>query len=250
MYLKCLLCIAHYNVPRFYEEMKERTIANFSWAVTIALTLCGLAYGGVALFGYLTYGSDTRSDVLTNFDSDSKPAIVGRLAMAAVVLFTYPLAFNALRASAFALSELVYPLDAKDNASFYGVTSLLVALTFVPGSTFDNIGVVLDYKGASLGGCIGFAYGAIIFMAMFSPHLVPCVPEISSSSEARVRTDEGDYEILVQDFNGSSVPEREAKGRLKLQKWKALCVIFIAWTVVSSSLGLTITTINLVNGNT
>ena len=229
--------------------MKVRTIANFSLAVTIALSLCGVAYGGVALFGYLTYGADTRSDVLTNLGSESKPAIVGRLAMAAVVLFTYPLAFNALRASAFALSEYVYPLRSEDNRSFYGLTVLLIALTFVPGSLFDNIGVVLDYKGASLGGCIGFAYGAVIFLSMFAPHYVPCVPEVRTSREARVRSDEGEYEILVQDYSASGSPGEEGKHTLQLQKWKLLSFAFIAWTVVSSLLGLTVTTINLVNGN-
>ena len=49
--------------------------------------------------GYLYFGEHTVDDVLKNFSSSYNLAIIARLAMACVVIFTFPLANNALRAS-------------------------------------------------------------------------------------------------------------------------------------------------------
>ena len=103
--ISLILC-CHDIAPKFYHELKDRSISKFALAVAIALSLCGFVYCGVALFGYLQFGQLTNSDVLTNFANDDNGATFGRLAMSAIVLFTYPRAFNALRTAASALLQV------------------------------------------------------------------------------------------------------------------------------------------------
>jgi len=265
--------IAHYNVPRFYQEMKDRTISKFATAVAASLSICGGVYILVGLFGYLLFGPATESDVLQNFGKDSFVATIGRVAMGAVVLFTYPLAFNALRASAIALISVKHPdITFSRNKPFLTLTFVLVALTFIPGSVLDDIGVVLDYKGAILGGCIGFGFPAWIFLASFSPSALPsfCVNTkqvsfIESGDTDEVDDDRSDSNDTIhleeeQDnieesvhFIEDTASETSApKSAVNLEHlatlWRKYAMAFIAWAIISGVMGVIVTTIRLVQG--
>ncbi|RYE98644.1 MAG: hypothetical protein EOO41_02130, partial [Methanobacteriota archaeon] len=56
-------------------------------------------YLATAIGGYYLFGSATKSDVLLNFSTTNAAAIVARIALSAVVIACYPLAFNSLRIS-------------------------------------------------------------------------------------------------------------------------------------------------------
>mmetsp|Transcript_40773 Transcript_40773/g.65468 ORF Transcript_40773/g.65468 Transcript_40773/m.65468 type:complete len:470 (+) Transcript_40773:132-1541(+) len=221
--------IAHYNIPRFYQEMKDRSVKKFSVSVSIAIGMCASCYFLVALFGYLIFGNLTESDILNNFDKSYMPAVIGRIIMASVVMFTYPLVFNSFRASAQTILTLIWP-----NCNFYRrrnvlrLTFLLVGLTLIPGSTLTNIGIVLDYKGALLGGAIGFGLPAWIFLARTSPEKVTwcCIkPQKIFDVE----------EPLVQPRAVSRVSPF----------WTHVAFTFIAWSVVTGVMGFTVTTIKI-----
>lgn len=234
--------IAHYNVPRFYQEMHQRSVTKFATSVAISLSLCGAVYIAVALFGYLHFGEATMSDVLSNFGKNSLKATIGRVAMSAVVLFTYPLAFNSLRASAMALLALHFPtLNFRVSRIYFPLTLTLVGLTFILGSTLSDIGVVLDYKGAILGGCISFAFPAWMFLARCNPTKVQscCVKPVQFSSSSG-----GMHEPLL---TGLSSADGFSESRLAF--WTRTSYIFFVWAIVSGVLGVIITTLKLVQEN-
>jgi amino acid permease len=95
--------IAQYNAPRYYEELKDRSVWKYFNCVVVAFSICFSVYVVTAVFGYLSFGQATKSNVLLNFERDDLAAQVARVAMTCVVLFTYPLAFHPLRSSVLSL---------------------------------------------------------------------------------------------------------------------------------------------------
>ena len=51
---------AHYNAPKYYRELKDRTPSNFLTAVMIAFGMCALVYAIVSLCGYFEFGEDVK----------------------------------------------------------------------------------------------------------------------------------------------------------------------------------------------
>ena len=86
--------IAHYNAPRFYKELSNRTIPALHNACLYPFALCSSVYLLFGVFGYLTFGHETKSDLLENFASDSTLAIIARVALFLLVSSTYPRVFT------------------------------------------------------------------------------------------------------------------------------------------------------------
>eukprot|EP00924_Labyrinthula_sp_SR-Ha-C_P014906 snap_masked-scaffold_9-processed-gene-1.30-mRNA-1 protein AED:0.12 eAED:1.00 QI:0/0/0/1/1/1/3/0/432 len=200
--------VCHYNVPKYYQELhpKIRSIKNFSKAVVCSYVLTFFAYFFIALFGYLSFGDFTQGDILKNFSDDDKYAILARFCLALVVLFTYPFAFNALRISFLSFLPLM-GIKVSDSW-FISYTGLLVLYTFIPGAYFTNIAVVLDYKGALLGGAIGFGFVGLFFLRIIKKDI---------------------------DIRRTST-------------WRKWSYVLIIWTLVTSILGVVVTTKKLLHG--
>jgi sodium-coupled neutral amino acid transporter 2 len=88
---------AHYNAPRYYRELKGRSVPKFKKVVFTAMGFCGSAYALCGFCGYLVFGDATVGDVLKNFQDSYPLALVGRLILAFVVIMTFPLANHSLR---------------------------------------------------------------------------------------------------------------------------------------------------------
>lgn len=93
----------HYNVPRFYFELQDRTFRKFAGVTAGSFSLVLVIYLAIGISGYLLFGSATQGDILQNFGSTDAAAVVARVALTAILLSCYPLAFNSLRSSVAAL---------------------------------------------------------------------------------------------------------------------------------------------------
>lgn len=113
---------AHYNGPRYYQELSNRSIPRFTAVVTIALLSSLLIYGAVGVCGFLTFGGDVDGDVFNNLSKSDPQAITGRLAMSFCVVFTYPLAFHSMRTSIFSLLHSSSSLESLADISPAPVT--------------------------------------------------------------------------------------------------------------------------------
>jgi hypothetical protein len=174
----------HYNTPRFYFELQDHSPAKFGSIAAACFAFTLVVYQTMATCGYLLFGSDTLGDVLENFPEGDNAAFAARVALSAVMLFSYPLAFNSYRASFVALmpsswqtrqgagpdiaAEQIASLEA-GGASLPWVrrtaigiladlphllmTAALVALSVGIAIAIPQIELVLGYKGA-LGGTI------------------------------------------------------------------------------------------------
>ena len=157
--------IAHYNAPRFYQDLKDRSVKRFA-----VLTALGFG-GGVAFFlammslGFLTFGGSTMGFILNNYASSDGLASAARVAILASMVFGYPLTFVSLRDGVLELAgagQGSAPVSwrTKDAAG----VALLALLTAV-SSNLRNLGLVSSVGGAILGSAIIYIFPCLGFLA-------------------------------------------------------------------------------------
>jgi len=83
--------VMHYNSPRFYMELNNRSIPRFSKCVGGAFGLSALIYVGIAGAGYLTFGGNSDSYILNNYSPQDPLATACRLLVGISVLTIYPI---------------------------------------------------------------------------------------------------------------------------------------------------------------
>ena len=85
-----LAYIAHYNAPRYYFELQQRSLPRYLSVTSSALVTSLLVYLAVAVCGYLAFGDQTKGDVLENFSPSYALAVGARIALVLVLLSVYP----------------------------------------------------------------------------------------------------------------------------------------------------------------
>jgi len=158
---------AHYNAPRYFFELKARSISRFALVSGGALLGALLVYLSVGMTGYLAFGSATAGDVLENF-ADAYPLAVGaRGALLVVLVSCYPKVQHSVRDSLLRLctgSRLT--TDAAPCGTLAPVTVGIVACATLLGTVVDRVEVVLAYKGAIFGSLLVYIWPAMMHTAL------------------------------------------------------------------------------------
>ena len=185
--------IAHYNAPRFYSELKDRSIPRFARCVLMSFGCCTVVYCAFGILGYLTFGHQTKPDLLENFAANSEAAIIARVALFLLVSSTYPLAFHSLRASAVQLYFTSFSSRDSTKMKFWLLTGPLMAITICPGMVLENVGVVLDYKGSLVGSSIAFIIPGVMALIIVKRRITAAMSDSPLlSSFAAPSIDDGD----------------------------------------------------------
>jgi len=71
-----------------YAELKRASVPRFGIVVIIAMAICSTAYSITASFGYLTFGTAVKSDVLLSYDSHDVLVNIARVMISVIVLST------------------------------------------------------------------------------------------------------------------------------------------------------------------
>ena len=69
-----------------YAELKRPSVPRFGIVVIIAMTICNIVYALTGSFGYLTFGTTVKSDVLLSYDSNDVLVNIARVMISVVVL--------------------------------------------------------------------------------------------------------------------------------------------------------------------
>ena len=155
---------AHYNAPRFYLELQDRSIKRYLTVVVASMVFSLVTYASVGVCGYMAFGEETQGSILLNFAPKWWVAVAARLLLAIVVVFTFPLANHAVRDSAFSLFTMGRLTT--NNAPFkpyVAVTLLLVVFAAFAGITFDRIESILAVKGALFGTCVVYVLPPLMY---------------------------------------------------------------------------------------
>lgn len=169
--------LMHYNAPRFYQELRGRSLRKMAGIVAAVFGLAFTLYTTLGLSGIIAFGAEVDGDVINNLKStgtglEHDMALVVRLAMTVIMSLTFPLAMHSLRTATCAL--LVSP----DTAERYStpITALLVTLVCVVAWAFSDVTKVLSYKGALFSTILVYVYPAITYYYLRAPRNPAATP--------------------------------------------------------------------------
>ncbi|CAE7940934.1 glcK [Symbiodinium sp. KB8] len=153
--------MAHYNAPKFYAQLQEKSVPKFAVLVCMAYGLALVVFVAFGMCGFALFGYDSEGNILKNYGFGPE-VMLAWLSMGFSVAFTYPLVFSGFRDSC---ASLLSGFGIAESSSFrLSFTLVAVAATILGGTIFSNVAQVNGVKGAILSPCLAFIYPAAIHL--------------------------------------------------------------------------------------
>eukprot|EP00549_Striatella_unipunctata_P025822 CAMPEP_0118720522 /NCGR_PEP_ID=MMETSP0800-20121206/30155_1 /TAXON_ID=210618 ORGANISM="Striatella unipunctata, Strain CCMP2910" /NCGR_SAMPLE_ID=MMETSP0800 /ASSEMBLY_ACC=CAM_ASM_000638 /LENGTH=297 /DNA_ID=CAMNT_0006628167 /DNA_START=106 /DNA_END=996 /DNA_ORIENTATION=+ len=165
--LVCMLStafMAHFNAPKFYCELKNNTMTRFNVVVSVSFGISIAIFVAVAGLGFLTFGSTSAGLILNNYATTDTLISIARLAVAASIVFSYPLAFVGVRDGV--LDMIQIPQEARTNEALNKLTIAILSVVTVMALNLTALSFVLSFTGATMGNALIYIYPAIMFQKM------------------------------------------------------------------------------------
>jgi amino acid permease len=156
---------AHYNAPRFFQELGSDLHSHVQMVVQ-AYGAAFLLYASFALAGYGLFGSEVLGNVLRNYPSEGNRAILlAWLGMAFAIVFTYPLVFTSARDSLVLMCPpLKNALAAYPSAAHIAITTAGVIAISLVACGVDDVSLVTGLLGATIGSALCWIIPACVYM--------------------------------------------------------------------------------------
>ncbi|CAE8617501.1 unnamed protein product [Polarella glacialis] len=156
--------ICHYNAPKYYQELKDRSMRRFYLTVLLGFGGSTLIYLVGFTSSFLTFGGHSSSFIFNNYASTDGLFVAARAIMSFVIICTYPLLFVGLCQGALELLPGGPGVGAEAQKRKRNMTFGLVAgLTAMALSTKD-IGLVIALPGAVTGSMLAYVFPALIHL--------------------------------------------------------------------------------------
>eukprot|EP00541_Cyclophora_tenuis_P019269 CAMPEP_0116565450 /NCGR_PEP_ID=MMETSP0397-20121206/13906_1 /TAXON_ID=216820 /ORGANISM="Cyclophora tenuis, Strain ECT3854" /LENGTH=313 /DNA_ID=CAMNT_0004092227 /DNA_START=71 /DNA_END=1012 /DNA_ORIENTATION=+ len=155
-------CMAHYNAPKFYIELRDRTLPRFYRVVGFSSAISLLIFGVVMTTGYLTFGKNCAGLVLTNYSSKDVLMSIGRICVAVSLVCSYPLAFVGVRDGVLDLVG-VKESQRKDGLLNMVTIALLSVITGL-ACVIRDLRLILAFGGATWGNFVTYPFPVLMFL--------------------------------------------------------------------------------------
>ena len=136
-------------------ELENPTLKRINITLTSAFGFVTIVYAIVGLFGYFTFGNETKTNILLNYPDDNGWIIVVRIGLSIAVAFSYPVLANSWKQSAASLIFRVdkYGKDANDLIwyKYYTLVAILIFATLIISMLTDDLGIVSKLQGSTAG---------------------------------------------------------------------------------------------------
>lgn len=168
-------------------ELVNPTMKRLNWIIWNFCTFSTFIFASVAFGGYLTYGEETKGNLLNTYPDDANAVIVVRVALCFAVAFSFPLLGNVIKNS---LGSIIYGVGVKNDqyswyalifgkdefvqkdleekdvtmipASFYyPLVVIVVAIPFTLSMITNKLSVIFQFNGATVG-----TFNQVIFPAL------------------------------------------------------------------------------------
>lgn len=153
--------IMHYNVPRFYMELKDRSIPRFTQAVGWSFGLAAVILIMIAGAGYLTFGRHSSPYILNNYSPDDPLATASRIGVFLSTLLMYPIAFFGVRDGL--LDVFGVPHYLQTTRYLDCVSVLVLSLLTVSSVFFHDLGTINAVGGGALATFLCFIFPALMY---------------------------------------------------------------------------------------
>ena len=168
LYIGICFYVFLYTVHPILNELEKSS--DSKTVIQTSLLLCTSIYLATSVFGYLLFGEDTLTDVLSNFDVDlgvPHSAILSdivRVGYAVHLMLVFPLLNFSLRIN---LDGLIFPRAGPlslDIRRFSFLTFCLVISSFIGASFIPDIWHAFQLTGSTSAVCLGFVFPGILVL--------------------------------------------------------------------------------------
>mmetsp|Transcript_11598 Transcript_11598/g.17843 ORF Transcript_11598/g.17843 Transcript_11598/m.17843 type:complete len:491 (-) Transcript_11598:132-1604(-) len=160
--LICMLStayMAHFNAPKFFNELKDNTIKRYNTVVSTSFGISMAFFAAIASLGYLTFGGNTSGLILNNYSTQDSLMGLSRIAVLLSLVFSYPLAFQGARDGVLDL----FRIKDRSNKTLNVVTVALLAIVTGVAYSLRDVSLVLAFSGAILGNALIYVFPALMF---------------------------------------------------------------------------------------
>lgn len=156
---------AHYNAPRFFQELGSNLNSHVRMVV-LAYSAAFFLYASFAVAGFGLFGSEVLGNVLRNYPSEGNRAILlAWLGMAFAIVFTYPLVFTSARDSLTLMTPaLKKALAAHPTAAHIAITTAGVVSISLMACGVDDVSLVTGLLGATIGSALCWIIPACVYI--------------------------------------------------------------------------------------
>jgi amino acid permease len=172
--------VMHYNIPRFYAELKDASIPRFTGAIGISFALAATMYIIIAAAGFWTFGGNSQSYILNNYSPDDPLATASRVGVFISTLLIYPLAFIGVRDGC--LDVLQVPMHRQTTLFLNVVSVILLTILTLLAVVFHDLGLI-----NAVGGGAFATFLCVIFPTLMFRQAVKQSPETDPSEEQEVK---------------------------------------------------------------
>jgi len=156
--------MAHFNAPKLYVELYNNTIPRFRTMVNLSFGISIIVFCAVASFGFLTFGAASNGLILNNYSTKDTLMSLSRFAVAASILFSYPLNFVGVRDSV--LELLNVPETKRTNAYLNTVTAGLLVVVTGLAFVITDLKFLLSMIGSTWGNTLIYIVPSIMFIQL------------------------------------------------------------------------------------
>jgi len=148
----------HPNLFPIFTEMENPNRTRMYRVVRVGMTICGIAYLAVGIFGYLSFLSDVEGNIFNNYDDDVVVDIA-KVALGILIMFSYPLLHYPGRV---ALDSVIVKMFDEDKIIDYVKyrhfieAAFLIMVSYLLSVALPDISVVFGFSGATAGNLIVF----------------------------------------------------------------------------------------------
>ncbi|CAL6076240.1 Amino_acid transporter [Hexamita inflata] len=152
---------SQYNFLNLYRELHSRK-KNAPKVITWTLLIITTLYMTMGIFGYLTFGTTTQSDILKNLaEEGSILTQVANVGMILLMICHYPIVAYPIRKS---IEGLIFKTDEYDNKKVqYLISTLIVVIASLIGTFLQSIDNILDFTSSLAGGTLGFIIPGLFY---------------------------------------------------------------------------------------
>ncbi|BFU25814.1 amino acid transporter, putative [Entamoeba histolytica HM-1:IMSS-B] len=155
-YMTCAFT-AHYNVLRFYSELKNRSITKMN-VIVVSSTLCSfVVYLLIGLFGYFSLTPNITGNILVDYPTSDIPMFVACCSFCIVMTTSFPLVHHAQRDL---FDKLVFSGWQESNIRRITLSLVLISLCMFLATGIEQISTVLAYNGSIFGALVVYVFPA------------------------------------------------------------------------------------------
>lgn len=167
--LACTLAtafVAHYNAPRFFTELQDRTIPRFNRVIASSYGFATLLFGLVSCAGFLTFGSTCQGYILNNYAPDDPVVLLAQAAVALAITVTFPLPFVGLRDNVADILNAT-PSQRQEESYRVGLSCMLLLGIIATASSVHDLALLLSIGGGTFSTAVATVFPTLMYRASF-----------------------------------------------------------------------------------